>query len=220
MKVDGILGAVIGLFVGAAGGATVGYLISEKKFMTKLNEELDKLPPLTPPPEKKEEENKEEEKKEDPAKAMMEDFAAIYKDALDKAVAELEEERRNHKNSPYDEDDKVDYSSYSEAKKEKPKPDPVTERRNMRSGDKPYVITEEEFDNTCPEFFKMGKVVYYVDSHELVDDEADTILDIDSTVGRENVVNFPESGCIAVRNEAIATDYLITFVDGSYPYMY
>lgn len=218
MKIDGILGSVIGLLIGAAGGATVGYLVSEKKFMKKLNEELSKN--IQIPAQPASEEQKTEENKtatiSDSDKKQADEIAALYKSAVEKAVTEFEQEKATQQRTPATD---IDYSGFSSTKKKETKADPVTERRKMRSADKPYVITEEEFDNTFPEFLKMGNVLYYTESHELVDDDDDTILDIDATVGLENVVDFPDSGCRAIRNESIATDYLVTFVDGSYSYM-
>lgn len=217
MKIDTMLGTVMGLLVGAAGGATVGYLIAEKHYMKQLIEERMRDIEIAEPVKEPEPEKNKPENISSEDKAAADEIAAMYKSAIDKAVTEYEEEKKAKtiKNAGANQD--VDYSSYS-APKQKPV-DPVAERKKMRSADRPYVITDDDFDNTFPEFLKMGNVLYYTESHELVDDDDDTILDIDETVGVENLREFPDSGHIAIRNEAIATDYLITFVDGSYPYM-
>lgn len=228
MKIEGIFGAVIGFVAGAAAGGTVAYLISEQKNMKKYLAEINKITakqkeeqPAEEPtePEKKENDAEAEEKKK------ADEIAAMYREVTLKAVAEYEEEKKSSGVYSKPNTETIDYTSYSSPKKDKSS-DPVTERRKMRSADRPYIISEEEFDNTFPEFMKRENILYYTESHELVDDEDETILDIDQTIGQENLLifledvkRFPGKGSVAIRNESIATDYLVTIVDGSYSYM-
>ena len=223
MKIEGIFGAVIGFVAGAAVGGTAAYLISEQKNMKKYLAEINKITA------KQKEEPAEPEKKENDVEAeekkKADEIAAMYKEVTLKAVAEYEEEKKSSGVCSKPSTETTDYTSYSSPKKDK-SADPVTERRKMRSADRPYIISEDEFDNTFPEFMKRENVLYYTDSHELVDDEDETILDIDQTVGQENLLTFledvkrfPGKGSVAIRNESIATDYLVTIVDGSYSYM-
>lgn len=78
----------------------------------------------------------------------------------------------------------------------------------------PYLITVDEFDE-LPEYDKLT-VTYYSGDMTLTDDK-DELMDIESTVGHEalNVLG-SDNPCIYVRNDRIAVDYEILWVEAGF----
>ena len=82
--------------------------------------------------------------------------------------------------------------------------------------DEPFVITEEDFSER-ELYFEKIECDYYLGDEALVD-EADDLLNIEDTVGYENIENFINSdeSIMYVRNAHLSTDYLVTKMGGSY----
>lgn len=82
--------------------------------------------------------------------------------------------------------------------------------------DEPFVITEEDFSER-ELYFEKIECDYYLGDEALVD-EADDLLNIEDTVGYENIENFINSdeSIMYIRNAHLSTDYLVTKMGGSY----
>lgn len=80
----------------------------------------------------------------------------------------------------------------------------------LKKEEKPYLITMETFDDADPAFEKIS-LEYYTEDDCLV--ENDEPIDIDSSVGRENIDRLAKRMdliVIYVRNEKIGVDYEVT----------
>ena len=87
------------------------------------------------------------------------------------------------------------------------------------TGDRPYVISDEQFNEENDHFDKIS-LTYYEDNCILADEGDEIVTDIDGTVGRENLDKFGELSddpeVVYVRNEKIAVDYEIIRLSKSY----
>lgn len=87
------------------------------------------------------------------------------------------------------------------------------------TGDRPYVISDEQFNEENDHFDKIS-LTYYEDDCTLADEGDEMITDVDNTVGRENLDKFGELSddpeVVYVRNEKIAVDYEIIRLSKSY----
>lgn len=86
-------------------------------------------------------------------------------------------------------------------------------------GDRPYVISAEQFSEENAHFDKIS-LTYYEDDCTLADEGDEIVTDVDETVGRENLDKFGELSddpeVVYVRNEKIAVDYEIIRLSKSY----
>lgn len=82
--------------------------------------------------------------------------------------------------------------------------------------DEPFVITEEDFSER-ELYFEKIECDYYLGDGALVD-EADELLNIDDTIGYDNLESFINSdeSVMYIRNAHLSTDYLVTKIGGSY----
>ena len=82
--------------------------------------------------------------------------------------------------------------------------------------DEPFVITEEDFSER-ELYFEKIECDYYLGDGALVD-EADELLNIDDTIGYDNLESFINSdeSVIYIRNAHLSTDYLVTKMGGNY----
>ena len=82
--------------------------------------------------------------------------------------------------------------------------------------DEPFVITEEDFSER-ELYFEKIECDYYLGDEALVD-EADELLNIDDTIGYDNLEKFINSdeSIMYIRNAHLSTDYLVTKMGGSY----
>lgn len=204
MRMDGVISFIFGALIGAGIGAASSYLISEKKFNERFNAEVAKLPKAEPAPVEKPEEVHEEthevavelEEVEAAGKKEAESLAGLYKTES--------------------EDKPVDYVRYSPASKREERKR-AKEKKKELDRNRPYVIDAATFEETFPEFEKHESYLYYIQSHELVDDETgDVIIDINGTVGLENMLSFPPNGTVYIRNETLGEDFRVTRFDGRY----
>ena len=90
--------------------------------------------------------------------------------------------------------------------------------------DEPFEITESDFSERELYFDKI-EVDYYLDDGALVSDyyivdsdENSTLLNVDDTIGYENLDKFINSDreMMFIRNPSLATDYQVTKVSGKY----
>lgn len=82
--------------------------------------------------------------------------------------------------------------------------------------DEPYILTVEEFEDGKPGYDSIG-LSYYRGDDSLVDD-AEELVDVDETVGEENLDVFRRSDqdSIYIRNDRIGVDYEIIAIDGNF----
>lgn len=82
--------------------------------------------------------------------------------------------------------------------------------------DEPFVITEEDFSER-ELYFEKIECDYYLGDGALVD-EADELLNIDDTIGYDNLESFINSdeSIMYIRNAHLSTDYLVTKMGGNY----
>jgi len=82
--------------------------------------------------------------------------------------------------------------------------------------DEPYILTVEEFEDGKPGYDSIG-LSYYRGDDSLVDD-AEELVDVDETVGEENLDAFRRSDAdsIYIRNDRIGVDYEIIAIDGNF----
>ena len=210
MRIEALVVAIVGLAIGAGVGGTVGYFISEKKFMRRLEEERSKWkasqPVVAGPAKKEEPEPEKKDEKLDPlaqeAKAAQEyrDRSSLYSDP-----------QQNK------EENRVNYSGYSQPEK---KHNPVEDIAPVEKGDGPYRITFDQFHNTNIGEYEKKLITWFAGSHDLVDENDDTQLDPGETVGYENLASLVSEGTMWVRNDSLGEDYEVTFVDGCYTPLY
>lgn len=88
-----------------------------------------------------------------------------------------------------------------------------------RRPDRPYIITEEEFDQNEPDWTQSSATYYTVDGI-LVDDQDQPIEDSDLIVGDANLMNFGHGSknrdTLHIRNEVRELDVVITKAESSY----
>lgn len=77
-----------------------------------------------------------------------------------------------------------------------------------------YKITFDEFQNERPEYDKV--TIKYFPANDLLIDEDEQVIDIDSTVGFESVESFNDDGTSYARNDHLAIDYEILLIDESW----
>ena len=82
--------------------------------------------------------------------------------------------------------------------------------------DEPYILTVEEFEDGKPGYDSIG-LSYYRGDDSLVDD-AEELVDVDETVGEENLDVFRRSDqdSIYIRNDRIGVVYEIIAIDGNF----
>lgn len=89
----------------------------------------------------------------------------------------------------------------------------------QRTGDKPYVISFDEFD-AGEEGHEQQNLSYYVDDNTLVDERDAPIDNTEYVVGDDNLLRFGhgsnDKNVVYVRNENIDTDFEIVRALGSY----
>ena len=110
--------------------------------------------------------------------------------------------------------DKIDYTDIKEAATEMLAENEVPEEDLPQD---PYVITEEEFNNDHPEYEKIS-LEYYEDDGVIAED-SEAIVDIDGSIGYDAIAEFADNDNLNelyIRNNALATDFEITRVYGSY----
>lgn len=87
-----------------------------------------------------------------------------------------------------------------------------------RSGDSPYIITEEEFLENATNYAQIP-LTYFEEDDVLVDDGEDIVPDSD-IIGEENLARFghgtKDKNGLFVRNEDLETDFEIKRSNGSY----
>lgn len=221
MKIETLVGGIIGGILGAAFGALGTHVVESKRFMTRLENEASKIRTFY-----EKEKATSERKSEEPASESdrdSKDEAGDKKNDSKNTVNFTKEEVDNYKDKTslyqgalnIEKDKQVNYNKFTEpTKSKKEPPKQAIPKRNV--DEKPYRITGDEYYNTFPEFGKV-KATWWAQSHELIDEE-DTILDVEETIGIENLLEWPDDGVIFVRNILLGIDYEITFCDSRYDY--
>lgn len=90
---------------------------------------------------------------------------------------------------------------------------------SRRSGERPYIITEDEYMN-CERDYKQISLTYYEGDDVLVDDEEDVVTDSEGLVGDDNLMRFGH-GCkqkneLFIRNEQLEVEFEIVKSENSY----
>lgn len=85
--------------------------------------------------------------------------------------------------------------------------------------DKPYVISQAEFDNDHPNYDKLS-ITYYEADDTLADEQEEIIDDPDTIVGEDTLKSFgkgsDDEDIVYARNDQLGIDYEISRVHGSY----
>lgn len=208
MRIDVLIGGILGAIGGAALGVLGGHIVESKRYMTKLETEVSKIKAYynkEKPASESEDKETASDKKEQKAESKdIDEDAHQYRDKVSIYQGETGKKK----------EDQVNYSAYSAPPKQEKKPKTDIPKRNQ--DEKPYKITGDDYYNTFNEFAKV-KATWWALSHELIDED-ETILDVDQTIGFENLVEWPDDGVIFVRNVPLAVDYEITFCDAVYDY--
>lgn len=86
----------------------------------------------------------------------------------------------------------------------------------LRTPDRPYIITEEEYQEGA-EAFDQSALNYYTGDGVLADDHGDPVVDIDEAVGDENLLRFGhgthDPDLVHIRNERFRIDFEVTRVN-------
>lgn len=147
----------------------------------------------------------------------LEDFEKELRDNFYKFQSEKEEARTM---SIQDDEDDIE---------ETPEEELYSEGERLSDAEKvppryhPYLISRAEFEEDNLHYAKES-AVYYTEDHQLVSELDTELLDIEQTVGSDNVKNFGnelsmrtgEPTTIFVRNERYDTDYEIHRIDGNF----
>lgn len=82
--------------------------------------------------------------------------------------------------------------------------------------DAPYILSVEEFEDGRPGYDSIG-LSYYDGDDSLVDD-SEELVDVDETVGADNLKAFADSDedSMYIRNDKLGVDYEIIRVDGNF----
>lgn len=82
--------------------------------------------------------------------------------------------------------------------------------------DEPYILTVEEFEDGRAGYESIG-LSYYEGDDTLVD-ESEEMVDVDQTIGEENLTWFKDSGTDAmyIRNDRVSCDYEVIRLDGNF----
>lgn len=80
----------------------------------------------------------------------------------------------------------------------------------------PYVISPEAFANEKPEYAKVT-LVYYEENEVLINEEEETV-DIDSNIGYDSINHFGEfeKDAVFIRNESLGNDYEVLLEHASW----
>jgi len=196
MRAQTIVAAALGLVFGAALGTTAGYLVSERRFVLKKEEEY----------QEKKRKEKEAKKAAEPAEEEKEETKEP-----DPKPTEVEVKEYRDKSSIYMGSSNVppvNYTGYSE---------PESNVAPVEHSDEPYLIDEYKYDNDGIGKYTKRHITWYAKSHDLIDDD-DTgeSLYPKETVGVENLLHVLKKGTIYVRNEALDEDYEVKLMDDYY----
>ena len=135
-----------------------------------------------------------------------EEIALHVKNGVDPRppIEEVVEERKNvfENRSPVDDED-FDYEA----------------ELARRNGDRPYIITHDEFYENETDYEQMH-ITYFAGDDVLVDERDQVIPDEDAAVGDDNLTRFghgsKDAHIVYVRNEKLETDFEITRSFGKY----
>lgn len=193
---------VISFAAGAVVGAGAAYFCLKEKFKMQAEDEI----------------------------RQMRDY---YKKKMDELENDDEEEESENEHSSYssfdslikDEEAKKAYVNYNtvnpEASMTKEEFDEMRERAMMTQApedehDEPYILTVEEFEDGKAGYDSIG-LSYYEGDDTLVD-EAEDMVEVDETVGSENMEWFKASGVDAmyIRNDRVGCDYEVIRLDGNF----
>lgn len=180
---------------GVTVGGFLGYKIIEKKYIDKLETEVNRRIDEYVLNNKKEEKHTEsvEIKKENTADKIN------YNNVTKNYISSEDNEEKEEVDEKEDEPEVNDYISDDSS-------------RN------PYEITEEEYDDNGNEFEKES-LYYYRGNYTLVDDSDNVVdtEDADILLGSDWVELMNNNGIIYIRNEKVKTDYEIVVNSGVYP---
>lgn len=92
----------------------------------------------------------------------------------------------------------------------------MTAQHPEEEHDEPYILTVEEFEDGRVGYDSIG-LSYYEGDDTLVD-ESEEMVDVDQTIGEENLTWFKDSGTDAmyIRNDRVSCDYEVIRLDGNF----
>lgn len=92
----------------------------------------------------------------------------------------------------------------------------MTAQHPEEEHDEPYILTVEEFEDGRAGYDSIG-LSYYEGDDTLVD-ESEEMVDVDQTIGEENLTWFKDSGTDAmyIRNDRVSCDYEVIRLDGNF----
>jgi hypothetical protein len=107
-----------------------------------------------------------------------------------------------------------------------PEPEPLDDgmwtyedELTIRDEEKPFVISDEEFNVEFPEYDKLS-FEYYEKEDILLDENKDIFPEVDKFVGDQNLIRFGflsnDPRIVYIRNHDMETDYEISLREGSY----
>lgn len=89
-----------------------------------------------------------------------------------------------------------------------------------RNGDRPYIISEEEYLNAEREGYEQVALTYFENDDVLIDESEDIIPDPDGIVGEDNLMRFGhgtrDKNALYIRNEQLETEFEIVRSKKSY----
>lgn len=194
----------VGIFVA---GAVVGVLASKAYFKKQADDEIRQMRDYV---NKKEAQLKEKEKEhsdwqefDDEDTSSPDNFASLAKDEEAKAAY-----FKYATTTPINDIKKEDFDEMKERLEKGEHPE--------EEHDEPYILSVEEFEDGRPGYDSIG-LSYYDGDDSLVDD-SEELVDVDETVGADNLKAFADSDedSMYIRNDKLGVDYEIIRVDGNF----
>lgn len=187
----------VGIFVA---GAVVGVLASKAYFKKQADDEIRQMRDYI---NKKEAQLKEKEADISEEPSSPDNFASLAKDEEAKAAY-----FKYATTMPVNDIKKEDFDEMKERLEKGEHPE--------EEHDEPYILSVEEFEDGRPGYDSIG-LSYYDGDDSLVDD-SEELVDVDETVGADNLKAFADSDedSMYIRNDKLGVDYEIIRVDGNF----
>lgn len=187
----------VGIFVA---GAVVGVLASKAYFRKQADDEIRQMRDYV---NKKEAQLKEKEEDISEEPSSPDNFASLAKDEEAKAAY-----FKYATTMPVNDIKKEDFDEMKERLEKGEHPE--------EEHDEPYILSVEEFEDGRPGYDSIG-LSYYDGDDSLVDD-SEELVDVDETVGADNLKAFADSDedSMYIRNDKLGVDYEIIRVDGNF----
>ena len=198
---------VVGFVLGAAVGSLVTWKLIEKKYMDMADEEIRSVKEMY---RSKANRVTDDEVRDISKQFVEEDRSRIHYEPDEtgkKLINRLDELTATYASD----DEKPDYTAYSQAKQTETKD---TDETDIPS-EKPYIISPDEFDEIG---YTICELTYYSGNGVLVDEDGEPIENPERTVGTDFSNHFGEyeDDAVFVRNDRLMSDYQILLDRGAY----